>query len=265
MSFGKTILQQQIRGIHKRFFSGPLPRKLGIYFHELDVQHHDAIRELVSHFRSEGYRFTGNPSDLVLANDESVVFLSIDDNFQTTYDLLELADELAIRFAVYLNTMYFRDRDHDEARSSYLSNLCNDARYELLSQGEVREIASRGHTIGAHSHSHRQLSAMPQPEAELEIRRCKEELEQLVAQSVKHFSYPFGMRRHFTEPLREYCREIGFETVANAIPGLQHCEQTSFNLQRTGWILDQSLTRNIANLRIDGRLYERLTGRRAVV
>ncbi|TWT53139.1 Polysaccharide deacetylase [Rubripirellula amarantea] len=265
MRIGKTILQEKIRWFHERFVSGKLPSKLGIYFHELHENQFDSIRQFIEYFRKEGYRFTGDPLEFVESEGELIVFLSLDDNFQSTFDLLELADELDVKFAVYLNTLYFRDRDDHQVRSQYRSNLRNDVDCELLGQSEVREIAKRGHSIGAHSHSHLQLSALPQAEAELEIRRCKEELELLVDGPVQHFSYPFGMRRHFNESLREYCRNIGFATVANAIPGMQHCQQQRYAIQRTGWMLDESLERNLANLCIDGRIYERLTGRSAVI
>jgi hypothetical protein len=72
------------------------------------------------------------------------------------------------------------------------------------------------------------------------------------------------MRRHFSEPLRQYCQEIGLRTVATAIPGMQHARQSAAAIHRTPWDLQRSLEYNLTSLRIDGSFYARITGRSAV-
>ena len=71
------------------------------------------------------------------------------------------------------------------------------------------------------------------------------------------------MRRHFTPALRAACLEYGFKTIASGIPGHLHGPSAGL-LHRTLWDLERSLDHNLQNLRIDGRLFERLTGRSAV-
>ncbi|TAK31702.1 MAG: polysaccharide deacetylase family protein, partial [Myxococcaceae bacterium] len=72
-----------------------------------------------------------------------------------------------------------------------------------------------GHTVGCHTHSHKMLTSLSFDEACTEIATCKNVLESILRTEIAHFSYPFGMRRHFNEPLREFCKKIGFRTVAN--------------------------------------------------
>lgn len=220
------------------------------------------------HFRALGYRFTGDPLEFVGSESEKIVFLSIDDNFRTSFDLLDLCDDLEIRFAVYLNSMRFREDDSPpecvDADSAYRDNLRSSVDLPVLSKKEIKAIFARGHTVGAHSHSHRCLTKLSPADAEDEIRVNKSMLEEIVEDEVKHFSYPFGMRRHFNESLRDYCRRVGFQTVAGAIPGMQHARQLPYEIHRSGWQLGQTLQRNVESLRIDGRLFERLTGRSAV-
>jgi hypothetical protein len=96
-----------------------------------------------------------------------------------------------------------------------------------------------------------------------EIATSKRLLEELLGAEVAHFSYPFGMRRNFNEALRAHCLDSGFRTVANAIPGLQFGGHQPNAIQRTNWQIDRSIAHNLDNLRIDGRAFERWTGRTA--
>ena len=265
----KRIAQAIVRWGNKTLFTHSLPDRLAIYFHEIELAAYPQLREMVSYFRDLGYGFTGDPNQFVDRSsgvDRKMVFLSIDDNFRTTLELAELCDELDVRFAVYLNTICFRgdERCTNDALDLYYSNLQCGARREILSTDEIIELSHGGHTIGAHGHSHRCLTKLAEQDAKEEILTSKEILGELLGYDIDHFAYPFGMRRHFSEALRDYCQSIGFTTVANAIPAMQHAEQSKLAIQRSGWDLNASLQHNLENLQIDGRWFERLTGRSAV-
>jgi hypothetical protein len=116
----------------------------------------------------------------------------------------------------------------------------------------------------AHTHTHPVLTSLPPHLAQEEIRKSKEELEQILGRPVLHFAYPFGMRRHFNDALRAYCRSIGFRTIANAIPGMQYAPSRADALHRSVWFLEQPFAFNLANVCVDGRLFEMVTGRSAV-
>jgi peptidoglycan/xylan/chitin deacetylase (PgdA/CDA1 family) len=127
-----------------------------------------------------------------------------------------------------------------------------------LSSHELHEIAAVGHIIGAHTHTHPVLTAVPAPAAHEEIPVAKIALEDL-QRPIQHFAYPFGMRRHFNQSLRAYCRDLAFATVADAIPCMQHAQSRP----RTCTVrFGSSITLGIQsrNLRIDGRTFNALTG-----
>jgi peptidoglycan/xylan/chitin deacetylase (PgdA/CDA1 family) len=148
-------------------------------------------------------------------------------------------------------------------KNCFLTNVASDQE-TTLSTAELREIAAAGHTIGAHTHTHPVLTALPLAEAQTEIRICQEELGSILGRVPEHFAYPFGMRRHFSRPLRNYCRSIGFKTVANAIPGMQYARSQPDSLHRSVWFLERPLAFNLENVCVDGRLFTSLTGRSAV-
>jgi len=81
---------------------------------------------------------------------------------------------------------------------------------------------------------------------------------------VADFSYPFGLRKHFSSELRRYCHAVGFETVANAIPAMQFAISQADSIHRSPWFFEYPFNYNLDNICVDGRLFERLTARSAV-
>jgi peptidoglycan/xylan/chitin deacetylase (PgdA/CDA1 family) len=221
-----------------------------------------AFREMVEHFQAAGYRFVG--PDAFLRAEDRVVFLSFDDNYRSFWTVLPLLEELGVVVTFYVNTCAFRDHAGRAEIEAYFDRLRFCGERVPLSVAELREIASAGHIVGAHGHSHRMLAALPFAEACEDIETSKRLLEDLMGQQVAHFSYPYGMRRHFNEHLRGFCQSIGFRTIANAMPGMQFAPRCADRVQRSVWRLDAAMHVNLANLRVDGRLFQRLTGRSPV-
>jgi peptidoglycan/xylan/chitin deacetylase (PgdA/CDA1 family) len=239
-----------------------LPRKLALYLHAT-AGHGDRLAELLHFLREQNYVFVG-PDEFVMA-EERAVFLSFDDNYRSWLDAVELLNKVQVAATFYVNSWPFRDRVGAAEVLAYLEKLeVASDRETTLSTDELRQLKDSGHVIGAHTHTHPVLTSLPAHLAREEIRVCKKELEQILQRPVLHFSYPFGMRRHFNDALRAYCRSIGFMTIANAIPGMQYAPSRADALHRSVWFLDQPLEFNLANLCVDGRLFEMLTGRSAV-
>lgn len=254
----KRALQRAIRGFHLLFFDRGLPRRVGIYGHGMKEDTWDEIRALVDFFRQRGYRFVA-PAEFV-SEAEPCAFLSFDDNYHSWYRALPLLDEVDVRATFYVNTLPFRDCASDAVIGDYFDRIAHFEDRRSLTTDELREIAARGHTIGCHTHSHPQLNSLPDQEARDEIRHSKDALEEILGRPIEHFSYPYGMRRHFNDGLRSYCNELGL-TVANAIVGQQHDRQRLDSIHRSRWDFERPIAYNAANLRVDGRLFERLTGR----
>ncbi len=252
-----------IRRIHLAGLSSPLPRRIGLYLHEIEGHHWTAFREMATYFRDAGYRFVG-PDEFLAEAEARVVFLSFDDNYRSFLESLPLLKETGVQATFYVNTCAFRGLASEPQIEAYFDRLGFRGRRVPLSVEELRDIASSGHVIGAHGHTHRRLTALAPNDARSDILTSKQTLEELLGQEVIHFAYPFGLRRHFSEDLRGYCSEIGFRTIANAIPALQFAQQAPERIQRSGWDLSKSLTFNCDNLRVDGRIFETLTGRSAV-
>ncbi|MEM6784163.1 MAG: polysaccharide deacetylase family protein [Bacteroidota bacterium] len=260
----KSLLQAAIRTAHVAFADRGLPDRLALYFHSLEPHEYDAFKRALAWANEEGYRFVKGPVAFLEAPEgERVAWVSFDDNYRAWHRALPLLDRLGVTATFYTNTGVFRDRATTQELDVYFDRLVHHGDRTSLSTDELREIASAGHLIGAHTHTHRCLANLSFAEAVAEIDRSQQELEVLLEMPVRHFSYPFGMRRHFTEALRQYC-STRFDSVANAIPAMLHAPQRADALQRAGWHLDRPHHQNVRALRIDGRRFEALTGRSAV-
>jgi peptidoglycan/xylan/chitin deacetylase (PgdA/CDA1 family) len=107
----------------------------------------------------------------------------------------------------------------------------------MLNWDEVQEMRKDGVTMGSHSHTHPILSRMSIQKAKDEILKSKKVLEENVDIEVKHFSFPNGREEDFSEELRDYCREIGFESVCSVTYGTNDAsEKNLFSLKRVGAI-----------------------------
>jgi peptidoglycan/xylan/chitin deacetylase (PgdA/CDA1 family) len=119
----------------------------------------------------------------------------------------------------------------------------------MLNWEEVKEMAANGITFGSHSHTHPILSKMPIEEAKEEIFLSKKVIEEHLGEETKHFAIPNGGKDDFSDKLSDYCREIGFESIAFLIHGVNDCSQGDvYALRRIGaasplWALTANLVR----------------------
>lgn len=259
----KKKLQKAVENIHLKFFQrDTLPNKLGIYFHELDKSQHVQFKALVSHFLTLGYKFVFY--DEFLKSHDKVICLSFDDNYYSWYESLELLDALGIKVTFFVNTLPLRDKANKAIINDYFERICFQGDRKTLSSNEINEIASCGHRIGCHTHSHFNLSKVKYATAVDDIKINKDILESILGTTINSFAFPYGMPRFFPERLNLYCQSIGLKSIAHACPGLLYAQQHESRLQRTGWHFQNTLERNINYLKIDGRLFHHLTGRSAI-
>jgi len=264
VDIGRAI-RSSIRAVHAAFLSKPIANDLAIYFHELEPAHWVEFRDGVGALLDMGYRPVTPDEFVTPSRGGKRLFVSFDDNFRNWHRALPLLAELGLSATFYVNTLPFRDTASEAEIGAYFDRLAMSRDRQTLTRAELLEISASGHTIGCHSHSHRVLSQLPRSAWAGEIRDARSRLEDITGGAVEHFAWPYGMRRYFSEALRDYCKEIGFRTIANAIPG---CQQQAcvdpMNIFRTDWRFGRPLSYNLTNLCIDGRIYAALFGRSVI-
>lgn len=261
-SYYKKLIQLTVRDFHKVIFFRQLNDKIAIYFHDLLKDNYKIFEELVVYFKDHGYNFC-DPLSFIKSENKSV-FISFDDNYYSWYPLVDLLAKLNIKATFYCNTLPIRDLSNKNDIDKYFDNIKYFGERKTLSTDEVRAIHRTGNIIGCHTHSHAMLTSISPDDAKKEIEEGKRILEKIVGGKIVHFSYPFGMRRHFSENLRMFCKNIGLQTIASAIPCLQYKNTDLLDIHRNLWVFKKSAKENIENLRIDGSFFEKITGRSAV-
>ncbi|HEX5532476.1 MAG TPA: polysaccharide deacetylase family protein [Actinomycetales bacterium] len=99
----------------------------------------------------------------------------------------------------------------------------------MLDWSQVRELADRGHEIGAHTVTHPQLDVLPAHESAKEIRGSKERLEDRLADPVRSFAYPHG---YSTPRVRRQVVEAGFDSACSVKNVLSGRPDTLFSISR---------------------------------
>lgn len=265
ISVARQTLGNCVRLTHLALFRKELPRKIAVYFHELEPQHWAAFREAIVNFHRLGYEMVNAREFASDQSNRKLLFISFDDNFASWHAALEMMNEFGTKATFYVNTLPFRDTCDNIELDGFFARIAHKGVRQTLRRSDLADFIAAGHEIGCHSHSHFNLARLNRSQWDDEIRRSKEILEEITSREIDAFSYPYGMRRFFSEALREYCAAIGFRTIATGIPGLQQkAPIVPLNLHRTRWILTQPLERNIADIHIDGALFEQLTGRSAI-
>jgi peptidoglycan/xylan/chitin deacetylase (PgdA/CDA1 family) len=81
----------------------------------------------------------------------------------------------------------------------------------MLSWHDLNELgASEAVEVGGHTHTHRELDAVPPARARDEIVRCKAMLEDVLGVPVRSFAYPHG---HSSAAVRAMVRSAGFDSA----------------------------------------------------
>lgn len=115
---------------------------------------------------------------------------------------------------------------HDEEKYPFV--------FENLRAEELKELPSLGFTIGAHTVRHVNLGRIDTGLAREEILTSRSDLEKILAQPVKFFSYPFGKRSDVNRQARDLVKQAGFRALFSAYGGLATNTCDPFDIPRKG-------------------------------
>lgn len=248
-----------IRICHLSFAKKDLPDHIALYFHNVEKHDLKTLINILNYFRDLGY-IVSDPNSYLNSSKKSL-FVSFDDNYFNWLNISEILAENGYKAVFYTNTGPIKGKNTYDKKGYFTRiNYYKDDR--TLSYKDIQTIHHEyKQIIGGHSTNHFNLAKLPKLIAEQEILQNKMELEAIIGQNIIHFSYPYGMRRYFNTSLRQYCKQIGYETIANAIPGLLFKEKDAYNINRTMWNLNKGFYYNLNNIKIDGRFFEFITGK----
>ena len=105
--------------------------------------------------------------------------------------------------------------------------------YAALSWDELRALAAEGVEIGCHTETHPILSRISNPDhLRREIRGAKEEMEQRLGFTVRHFCYPNGKTADVGNMAIECVRDSGYASAVTCSWGLNSVQESAFQIRR---------------------------------
>ena len=89
----------------------------------------------------------------------------------------------------------------------------------FLNWGEIKILEEHPLvTIGAHTHSHPNLSILKESEVFFEISHSKKLIEKNLKQQIDHFAYPYGTLNEASTREYELAKQHGFKTAVTTVP-----------------------------------------------
>jgi peptidoglycan/xylan/chitin deacetylase (PgdA/CDA1 family) len=131
----------------------------------------------------------------------------------------------------------------------------------LLTCAELRQLASAGMTIGAHTLSHPMLSQLPVELAYAEITESRTRLESALQQRVWAFAYPFGDPQSVTPQVLAMAQKAGYAAAFMNFGGGLGTDLPAYALPRIHVTAEMSLAEFEAHVSGFYARLQRLSGR----
>lgn len=154
---------------------------------------------------------------------EKTVVITFDDGFRDFYDYaLPILADYRMPATIYVPTAFVGKT------SQWLADMSEGSR-PIMSWNDLKDAASSGIEIGAHTLTHPQLDVIPLQQAQTEISLSKFVIEENLQHKVNSFAYPYG---YHTSQLIEYVRLLGFTSACAVKNALSHSFDNPFCFAR---------------------------------
>lgn len=117
-------------------------------------------------------------------------------------------------------------------RNQLLADSVKAKRFQLLTAGELRQLAENGMSIGAHTVSHPVLSRLTEPAARNEIAESRRRIGQTLGAAVWALAYPFGDSASVSAREMRFAEECGFDCAFMNVGGGFGAEFATFAIPR---------------------------------
>lgn len=195
------------------------PRVHFPYLHAVPPTEEDDFRRLLAKL-AEKHTFVSYSEavDRVKSGDidKPYVSFSFDDGFASNVRTAAILEEFGAVGCFFVATDFIGVKTLQDAHAlfGYTQGIDEHA----MTWGDLEDLKARGHEIGNHTCTHRQISQESPERVRDEIARAAETLRSRLG-SVEHFAWPFGRFHHFTDEAARVVFETGHASCASAERG----------------------------------------------
>ena len=193
-----------------------------LYFHfafEDQIEKLDNLMKMLN----KNYSFISysNAIDLILSKsqiDKNYICISTDDGLKNNLEFARIIEKYHAKACFFVCPDILDNVNNISYVKSFCKNQLHIPLVEFMDWNDIVKLKSKGHEIGGHTLSHKNLSKISGPNLVNEIKSCYEILNRKIG-NVKHFAWPYGTFHHFSDEAKEIVFLSGFYSCASAIRG----------------------------------------------
>ncbi|MDX6503604.1 MAG: hypothetical protein QOE29_729 [Gaiellaceae bacterium] len=196
------------------------PRVHFVLLHHVFQDEEPGFRALLAEL-AETHRFIGYSEAVQRVAtggiDAPYLAFSFDDGLKTCLRAAALLEEHGTRACFFVCPGIL-----GETRPEALDHFCRDRLHvpplDMMGWGDVEELLGRGHEIGGHTVSHRDLAQLTPAEMHDEVGGSFEMLSGRLG-AIEHFAWPYGRFATFTPEAAACVYDSGYRSCASALRG----------------------------------------------
>lgn len=178
----------------------------GHHMGAIEIRDREVFRDLLGHLAKQARLVNIETASRLIAQeqdvDEPMIAFTFDDGFRDCYShLAPTLEEFGINAALFINPGYVgADAQYVEAFNRSVVELPGKL---PLTRDMVRDLASRGFVIGAHTIDHAALRSADEGFLKHQIVDCKGAVEEMSGTTCDWFAWPYGNYRHISSAALE--------------------------------------------------------------
>jgi len=149
--------------------------------------------------------------------DKAYIAFSFDDGLHNCIKVSKLLQMYGVQACFFVNGKTIGENNPDILRIFCKERLAITPQ-KFMNWIDIESLLIEGHEIGDHTFSHPNLAQLTVEEIEEELFQNRRVLEKYVGH-VKHFAWPYGQFKHFSEIARECVFKNGYVSCASAVRG----------------------------------------------
>ncbi|MCI0363819.1 MAG: glycosyltransferase [Phycisphaerales bacterium] len=196
------------------------PRVQVLLFHHVPSDHLLRFKDVLRFFSGDN-RFISYSEAVERIRtgkiDQPYMSVAFDDGFKSCLNAANAMSELGIFGCFFVNPASIELRDPVLIERFNRERLLGSSR-EFLYWRDLERLIDRGHEIGSHTVSHRDLALLSMAQVRSELQESFDVLNKRLGK-VEHFAWPYGGFANITPAAAKAAFEIGYKSCASGVRG----------------------------------------------